>query len=90
MFKKIKGFYEHNRVAIELVGGTIVVLGITGLCGYEIGKKVGEKAGLELGVVVTSATVRTAFEIKPNLTIEDLDNEEFVSNVAEELIKKYS
>ena len=90
MFKKVKEFYEHNRVAIELVGGAVVVLGVTGICGFEIGKKVGEKTGLRLGVAAASATIQAAFELKPNMTIEDLNDEEFVNSAVEHLIEKYS
>lgn len=90
MFKKVKEFYEHNRIAIELAGGTIAVLGITGICGYEIGKKVGEKIGLDAGIAATLWGVSEAMELKPNLTMDDLtNNSEFMNELVNHLTEKY-
>ena len=90
MFKKVKQFYEHNRVAIELAGGTIVVLGITAIAGYEVGKKVGKDIGIETGIAATLWGVSEAMEIKPDLTMDDLkNNSEFMDELINHLTEKY-
>ena len=90
MFKKVKEFYEHNRVAIELVGGAVVVLGVTGICGYEIGKKVGIDIGVETGIAGTLWGIGEAMELKPDLTMDDLKNDsEFMDQLIEHLAEKY-